>query len=292
MVALRPVSLKIEQRLRLPKVVAILVTYVLVIAALVLVVIIVVPPLVVETQNFIRSFSGTTFFAPIQSELQNFTFSLQNLDSLLNRVGQSLPVLFQILGSAFSSVFAVFTTLVISMYMLLDYDRLPDRIHWLTKNKKYRRLTAEFISDIEEQLGGWVRSQLVLMLLIGVVTYFGLLVLGVPYALPLALLAGLLEVLPNLGPTLAAIPAVAVGVIFGGPAIGLAVLIFYIVVQQLEANLIVPKIMQANVNVSPLATIITILVGLQAAGVVGAMLSVPIYIVIRTLYRYWFDHLR
>ena len=122
------------------------------------------------------------------------------------------------------------------------------------------------------------------MLTIGIVTFIGLTVLRIPYALPLALAAGLLEILPNLGPTLAAIPAIAIAYISFGPVSALLALIFYVIVQQLENNLLVPKIMAANAHVNPLVAIVTILIGVEIGGVVGAFLAIPIYIVIRLIY--------
>ena len=141
---------------------------------------------------------------------------------------------------------------------------------------------------IENQLGGWVRGQLVLMLVIAVFTYIGFLLIGIPYALPLAILAGFLEILPNIGPTIAAVPAITIAYISSGPALAVVALLFSILVQQLENNVIVPKVMRENANVNPLISIIAILIGLQLAGVVGALLAIPLYIVIRTVYGSFF----
>ena len=126
------------------------------------------------------------------------------------------------------------------------------------------------------------------MLSIAVLTYIGLTIIGVPYALPLAILAGLLEILPNIGPTIAAIPAIAIGYITGGPVIAGVVLLLSIVVQQLENSVLVPKIMRENANVNPLISIVAILTGFQLAGVMGALLAIPSYITIRAVYSVFF----
>jgi predicted PurR-regulated permease PerM len=123
---------------------------------------------------------------------------------------------------------------------------------------------------------------------VGIITYIGLTLLNIPYALPLALLAGLLEIVPNLGPTIAAVPAIAFAYISGGPVMAGFVTLFYVIVQQLENNLIVPKIMQQNADVNPLVSIIVMLVGLKLAGIPGVLLAVPSYIVVRALYSHWF----
>jgi predicted PurR-regulated permease PerM len=104
-------------------------------------------------------------------------------------------------------------------------------------------------------------------------------ILGVPSALPLAILAGLLEIVPTIGPVIAAVPAVLVGFTVS-PVIGIAVASLYFLVQQLENHLIVPKIMQKAVGVNPLVTILSLGVGFQLGGPIGAILAVPILIVL------------
>ena len=133
-----------------------------------------------------------------------------------------------------------------------------------------------------------MRGQLLLMLIIGLTTYIFLSLLGIPYALPLAVLAGLLEILPNLGPTIASIPSILIAFLLVNPTMGGFVALFYVVVQQIENNILVPRIMKAAVNVEPLTAIIVILMGVRLAGVAGALLSIPFYLMIRTgieLYR-------
>ncbi len=120
------------------------------------------------------------------------------------------------------------------------------------------------------------------MAIIGLMTYLGLQLLGIPYALPLAVIAGLLEAVPNLGPTIAAIPAILIGLTVS-PYVGLGALILSIVIQQLENNLIVPKIMESATGTEPLVTILVLLVGFTLGGVTGAILSMPIYLTIKTV---------
>ena len=145
---------------------------------------------------------------------------------------------------------------------------------------------------LEKELGGWIIGEGCLMLIIGVVTFIGFYLIGVPYALPLAVLAGLLEIIPNLGPIIAAIPAVLLAFVYGGAVTGSATLVFTIVVQQLENILIVPQVMKNTADVNPIISILLILAGLQIFGIVGALLAVPIYMSIRIFYNYWIkDHL-
>lgn len=286
MVALNPAVSWLESKLRLPRILAILVMYLLVIAVMVGLIALVVPPLSRELYQLVISLNLPPV---IQTELDNFTFSLENFSNLMERVGSSVGVIVSIVTSTFSGVFTFFTLLVLSFYLMLDRKVLHRKVAWFSKNPEHMQEAKRFIDSLELQLGGWVRGQFVLMVLIGLITYIGLVLLNIPYALPLAILAGVLEIVPNLGPTVASVPAIILAYIGGGPVMAGMTTIFYIVVQQLENNLIVPKIMKDNVDVNPLVAIITILIGLKLAGVVGALLAVPAYIVIRTLYSLWFN---
>ena len=283
MTALHPTVRLLERKLRVPRTVAISLVYVGLLLLLALALLIVVPPLAEQIQALIIN-NNLPFLKPIQDDLKNFKFNLLELDSLMSSLGSSVTTVMSIITSAFSGLIAFFTFLVASFYMMLDREHLYKRVAWLTKDKQHLQLAKEFVDSVELQLGGWVRGQLILMLVIGVITYVGLLLLSVPYALPLALLAGLLEILPNLGPTIAAVPAVILGFVTGGPILGVIVILFSVIIQQIENNFIVPKIMKDNVDVSPLATIVTIIVGLELGGVFGALIAVPVYIILRTVY--------
>lgn len=289
MAALRPSVVFLQKRFRMPKILAILILYASLITALSLAFTLIVPPLVRELPVFLSSLS----LPPVINHWsfdswQNLSLSLTDLGSLLPQIGVSFNAILRIISSTFSGIFTFVTVLVMSIYLMLDRENLHLKMYWFTRNKRTVNLAKELIDSVEVQLGGWVRGQVSLMILIGVVTYIGLTLLGVPYALPLAIAAGALEVLPNLGPTIAAVPAIVIAFIYLGPWMAVFVTIFYILMQQFENHLIVPKIMKDNADVNPLITIILILVGLELGGVIGALLAVPIYIVIRSVYSMWY----
>jgi predicted PurR-regulated permease PerM len=113
------------------------------------------------------------------------------------------------------------------------------------------------------------------MFIIGLATYIGLMLLGIDYALSLALIAGLLEIVPVLGPLIAAVPALIVASAIS-PWATVTVVILYALIQQAENNLIVPKVMGRAVGFSPLVILIILLVGGKLLGVLGALLAIPI----------------
>ncbi len=124
-------------------------------------------------------------------------------------------------------------------------------------------------------MGGWLIGQVELSLVIGVVVYLGLTVLGVQGALLLAVVAAVGEAIPIVGPVLSAIPAVIVA-LTQSPLLALATAIMYLVVQQLENNLLVPKIMERAVAIHPLAVIIALIIGGELLGIGGALVAVPV----------------
>jgi len=283
MSALHPGVRWMQRTLHVPKPLGIVILYLFVIICVVLSFGVIVPPLLSEVPNLIHSLN----LPPVPDHIRTFNFTATELNDFITQFEGSFGTIYGVVASTFSGIFAFFTILVLSAYLLLDRENLHKRIVWFTDDPRHLKMAKEFVDSLEVQLGGWVRGQLLLMLSIGVVTFIGLTVLQIPYALPLALAAGLLEILPNLGPTLAAVPAIAVAYGASGGGMAGEVLILYIVVQQLENHLIVPKVMQKNADVSPLITILVILIGFKMANFVGALLSVPIYIVLRTAYAFW-----
>ena len=283
MAALNPAVKWLERKLRIPRPVGIIIVYLDLIFFLAMTFLLIIPPLVSEIPNLVSTLS----LPPIPDDVKSLNFTYTEISTLFNQLRSSLGAVYTIIASTFSGVFGFFTVLVMTAYLLLDRENLHKKVAWFTKSTKHHDLAKELVDTIELHLGGWVRGQLLLMLIIGVITYIGLRLLAIPYALPLALLAGLLEILPNLGPTIAALPAIGIAFLMGGPAMGVFMLLFYVVVQQLENNLIVPKIMKDNVDVNPLTTILVILIGLKLAGVMGALLGVPVYIVVRSVYSLW-----
>ncbi len=287
MVALRPVSQKLQRFLKVPVGVSIFLAYLFFILILVTFLAVLLPPLVSQLSGLVTLVN----LPGIQDQVMEFKFSFTEVSELASRVGTSVGAIFSLIGATFSTIFTFFTLMVVSYFLLAEREVLSEKLSWITKSTEQKAKFSKLLDAIEEQLGGWVRGELILMLIIGLLTFVGLTALGVPYALPLAILAGLLEIVPNIGPTIAAIPAIALAFISGGWIPAAMVLVLNLLIQQLENNFFVPRVMKAAANVSPLASILSILIGLQLGGVMGALLGVPLYIVLRTIYStYFYEH--
>jgi predicted PurR-regulated permease PerM len=283
MSALHPGVRWLKKRLHFPTALSILFLYVCVLSLVAAAVAFVVPPLLSEVPNLIHSLK----LPPVPDHIRNFNFTLEELNQIFTQFQSSFSTIYSFLSTTFNGIFAFFTILVMSAYLLLDRENLHKRIIWFSRDAKHLEIAREFVDSLELQLGGWVRGQLLLMLSIGVIAFIGLTLLHIPYALPLALAAFLLEILPNLGPVLAALPALMIAYSAGGWGLFGEAFIMYICIHQVENHLIVPKVMQKNADVSPLVTILVILTGFKMGSVVGALLAVPIYIILRTAYTFW-----
>jgi len=141
---------------------------------------------------------------------------------------------------------------------------------------------ASVFDKAEKRLNSWFWGEITLMTVVGLLTFIGLNLIGIRYALALAVLAGLLEAIPNLGPTISSIPAILLGFAVS-PVMGVTALALYFIIQQLENNLIVPVVMKKAVGLNPIITLIALIVGGKIAGVLGVILAVPTTIFIETV---------
>jgi len=183
--------------------------------------------------------------------------------------------------SLFSNILSIFIFFVITFYLLLERKNFDSYLKNIFGQKSVKAIAI--VNQLEKRLGMWVSAQLMLMLIIGILSYIGYVIIGVNFALPLAIIAGILELVPNIGPTIASILAGIFGLTIS-PITGLLAVIWGIIVQQLENNFIVPKIMKEAIGINPLITILLIASGARLGGVVGAIIALPLYITAETIY--------
>lgn len=279
---------RLEQKLKFHRVFGVLIIYILFIALLSLFIAFIFPPLIKEMTVLLASIQLPVIF---QDEFKNFEVNLSSIKGLFDTFGTSLTAAFTIISSTFSGAFVAITTMVISLYFSLEKPKVIDGLANFFSKSRVEEI-KEFFHEVDNQLGNWIRGEMILMSVIGLMTFLGLIILKIPYALPLAIIAGLLEIVPNIGPIFSAVPAIAVAFLTFGWPVALAVTILYIVIQQLENNLIVPKIMRSSVNINPLVSILGILIGAKLFGVIGALLAVPTFIVFRTIFITWKKYLK
>jgi len=261
--------------LKIPRSFAVIIIYVVLLSLLSLAVGGLVPILVDQTGVLLNQFPDYLRILGLKD------IDASNFQQQLGQIGLGPSNVLKIGLSIFNNFLSVVTILILTFYLLVERKDLHRHLSSVISNRESEK-TETLLNQLETSLGGWVRAEIVLMTVIGFLTYIGLSVLGIDYALSLAILAGLLEIVPNLGPTIAAVPAVVIGLAIS-PLTGLAVVALYFLIQQLENTLIVPKIMQKAVGFNPIVTLIVIMIGLKLGGPLGALLSVPFTLLIKIL---------
>ncbi|OGG05030.1 hypothetical protein A2Z33_07140 [Candidatus Gottesmanbacteria bacterium RBG_16_52_11] len=274
MSALRPYVEYLE-RFRIPRALSILFIYIVLFGIVGAAVSSLVPTLVAQTTRFIVNLPNV-----ISRINPDFVFDLRSFTSQLTPIGENLV---RVTVNIFSNIFALLTVLVFSFYMLLERRHLTQYLEQVIPDELTGR-SVKAVESVEDSLGAWLRGELVLMLSIGTLTYIGLSFLSVEFALPLAIIAGLLEIVPVIGPIVSAVPAVLVAFAVS-PFLALATAALYFLIQQVENNIIVPVVMKRAVGISPLITILALLIGSRLAGITGAVLAVPIVVTLRAILR-------
>jgi predicted PurR-regulated permease PerM len=184
-----------------------------------------------------------------------------------------------------SGVVAIIAVIVLSFYLLLEEEGMRKMYRGLLPDEWYSPF-SEVTRKIAGKLGAWLRGQLILMALVGLMTAIGLYLVGQPYALTLGIWSGLVEIIPIVGPWIGAVPGVVIG-LAESPLQGLLVLVVYLVVQQIEAAVLIPKIMGRAVGLNPFVVILAILIGGKLYGLTGILISVPVAAVISVVVEDW-----
>lgn len=280
--ALNPLVSSLE-KIKIPRILSSVLVFIIGLIVISLIVAGIVPPLV-EQLNVLTNFIAEQF-----PDFAFFQISEQALISQIETLSRNALNLLRFVTGAASNLLGFFSIIVLTIYLLLERKKMPEYLQLLFNNHDSEQKAKELIGAFEKRLGGWVRGEALLMLIVGLLTYVGLTLLGIPFALPLALLAGLLELVPNLGPIISSIPAIIAGLTIS-PMLALGVLILYVAVQQLENNLIVPIVMRQSAGVNPLITLLSLMVGLTLGGIGGAILAVPFYITIEVALKHFFKY--
>jgi predicted PurR-regulated permease PerM len=245
----------------------------------------IIPGKVAHVFPFLKGVLGNTTTKLSNFNIYNYLFNNYNnvLSGILNLSKTAIGIIEGLVYFIFIIVMAV--------YMILYKDHFYQTSLNLVPNNLKKRV-EQIIQRIESQLGLWLRGQILISLIIGFLFWLYLTILGVPYALPLALFAAFCEVVPFVGPIVSGATAVLTTLILT-PSLFIFSLIAVIVIQQLEANFIAPKIMQKVIGMNPLLTIVGIFIGSTIGGLMGAIIVIPIVNVLQLLvYDLWGNELK
>jgi predicted PurR-regulated permease PerM len=266
--------------------ISILLIYILIFGLLGLLLFLIIPPLVAETQRlgrilinpesarqaissieveFLRN-AATTVYEVVAEFVRNFRFDTQYIT-----LGLSIVQI----------VFSGLTVFVIGFYWSTERSRFKRFVVGLFAVERRADLNTAW-QAVEEKLGAWVRGQLIVMLITGVITGIGYSIMGLNFAFPLAVFAALTELIPVIGPYIGGAPAVLVA-LTQSPVLVIAVVIFIGIFQVVEGNVLVPRVMESAVGISALTVIVGVLIGSALMGITGALLAVPIAATVQVL---------
>jgi len=220
--------------------------------------------------------NSTNLFETISSGLQQFTGAITSFSA--NVVSTTLGVL--------GVLFTAFTIMVLTFYLLLEEASLKNFVDNVIP-PKYKNELIRVLDKISLKMGSWVRGQILLMVIIGIIYYVALVILKIESPLALAVWGGLTEVVPFIGPILGGVPAVIVALLTGTPLQALFVVLVIIIIQQVEGQFLVPKVMQKAVGLSPVIVIIALLIGGKLLGIIGALLAIPVAAIVAVLVQQW-----
>jgi len=275
------------ERQRMPRWLAILLLYLVILGVLALVLTLIFPPLIEQAKGFWSA--APQMFESAQQYLiekgvlkQHFTLR----EAVENAPGTGGGAVGAVAGAAVGiagGLFGLVTILILTFYLLLEAESLRG-VFLLLFPRTRRTQIAAAASQATGKVSAWLNGQLLLGGTIGTTAAIGLWMLGVPYFYVLALIAGIGEMIPIVGPVLSAIPAIGVALTISYEK-ALFVAIFFLLQQQFENHVLVPRIMSRQVGVSAVTVIVALLIGGELFGILGAILAVPTAAILQVVYQ-------
>lgn len=222
-----------------------------------------------KTQNLLGSFSTPTVIRELSSYL----------NSLSIFISQGV---FSSISTIFGGVLNLFLIVFLSFYLVVQEDGISKFLKIITP-LKHEQYIINLWRRSQVKIGLWIQGQLLVSTLVMILVYIGLLIMNVPNALLLAFMAGVFDLIPIVGPIVASVPAIFIGFISGGMDMAIIVAVIYLIIQQLEGNIIYPLVHKKMVGVPPMVSIIALVVGGILAGFLGILISIPVAAVIMEL---------
>ena len=297
-VVLTPLVDRVHARMRIKRGLAAGLVFVFVIAAVALMMFIIIKPLVTETRQFAENFptylsdarEGRGALGGLVKRYELDRRYEENKETIENAFRNAGSKAFSYVGRAFSGVLTLLTIMVLSFMMLLYGPQLTTSAMGAVPPDRRERVKA-VAADASKAVTGYVSGNLLISAIAGIVTYLALWILGVPFKEVLALWVAFADLIPLVGATLGAIPTIAVAFLYSVPA-GIGVVIFYIVYQQVENHFLQPMIMSKTVQINQLFVLVSVLVGVELGGFVGAILAIPLAGVVAVVVRDLWDNRR
>jgi predicted PurR-regulated permease PerM len=279
--ALRPIIKKWEKSIGRP--LSILSIFLIILAITVGFIYLIIPPLVEQSRQLITNIPD--YLDKVSILRSHFPAIEKGLSAITDSAGQLTGRFLSITANIFNGIVAFFTVIILTIYSLIDEKRFLKFAQSIIPNDK-KDYVLSLSNKVSEKIGDWLGGQIILGFVIGILSFLGLSIIGLPYALTLAVIAGLLEIVPIVGPIISGILAALVALTVS-PITAIIVVVFFIVLQQIENNFLVPKIMQKALGLPPAIIILAILIGGKLLGIIGGLLAVPVAGVLYLIVQEW-----
>ncbi|TXK84606.1 AI-2E family transporter [Paenibacillus sp. N3.4] len=289
---LRPLVNYFEIR-KIHKTVSIILIYIVLSAIAVIFVIIIWPHLQTQIENFIKSAPQLIKGFQVQinkiQESRLVSMFVSKDSDISAKLSEYLNAAITTASNYVSNVLSIITNFVIVIatapiilyYLLKESSHIPESILHLIP-KRYRKDGKEVIAEVDAALSGFIVGRVIITCLLGVLLYIGFMIIGLPYALLLAVIATVLNIIPYIGQFLGAIPCLIVAFI-DAPSMIIWVIIVTVIAQQIESSFLSPHIYGKRLDIHPLTTIILLLVAGDIAGILGVILAIPAYMVVKII---------
>lgn len=270
------------QHRKVPRGIGILIIYAGVLSILAFAIYLLVPAIAKEVTSFSNNFPHylekiTESYSAIRnySIKHGLTSQLQTaFGSASSNIQAAATNLFSGVYNFVGGIFTLVLITVIVFYMTVEEEAIK-KLVWTLAPAKKRYYVMNLINRMQKKINSWLKAQIILSLVIFALTYVGLWFLPIEYKLVLALIAGIAELVPYIGPMIGAVPAIFLALTVS-PGLALGVAAIYYLIQLFENNVLVPQVMRKTVGLNPIVSIAVLLIGFNLGGILGAMLSMPV----------------
>lgn len=293
---LNPVVTMLHER-KVPRTIAVLLIYAVFCAVITVLLVNLIPMFISQVQELNRHVPELSMRAQnIVTDINNTSLLPESFRGGINKmllqmekkVSESLLGFINNIGSVLNTVFVAFIIPFLAFYILKDFD-VFERTVITYVPKSHRKNTVRLLKDIDSALGSYIRGQFLVCLIVGVLAYLGYLIIGMPYALLLAGIVAITNVIPYMGPFFGAAPAILMASTVSFKMV-LLVAIVNTACQILEGNVISPQVVGRTLHMHPLLIIFALLVGGEVAGIVGMILAVPIFAACKVIVQHMFAY--
>lgn len=273
------------ERYKLPRIVGTLLAFLAGFLALGLIAYSIMPAVAAEFNNF-AIFVNAAITSFLKLNIPQFSLSSlpTNLGDALNLLGSASVSVGGVAQTIFSNVLLLFAAVVASFYLTIAKDG-PERFLESVVAHTHREAVLRIFNNFKEKIRKWFFAQLLLSVIVTAMVSSGLWLIGVPYALAIGIVAGVLELVPMVGPVIAGVIGVLVALAESAP-LALYTFIFFILIQQLDGNVLIPYIMGRTMRVHPLVVMLSLLIGWSIAGLTGIILAVPSAVLAEEVFGY------